>query len=201
MTNAALPRSPAPAASCDVRIVAEQAVDVFAREILLDEAFGAARFRKTCERLRVGRAPARGLALAAHDDGCLIGTVRLWHVRAGGVPALMLGPLAVAKSHRGLGIGDMLMRNALSRATVRGHRAIILVGDAPYYAKFGFSREAVADLTMPGPVELDRFLGLELAAGALADANGRVIATGEKAGRATSVGLRREVDRCIAAGG
>ena len=186
MTNAALSRSPAPAASCEVRIVAEQAVDVVAREVLLDEAFGPSRFRKTCERLRVGRAPARGLALAARIDGLFVGTVRLWHVRAGGVRALMLGPLAVAGSHRGLGIGDALMREAISHAHLGGHSAIILVGDAPYYAKFGFSHETVAGLSMPGPFELDRFLGLELVTGALAGAKGRVIATGEKLGRSDS---------------
>ncbi len=177
MTNAAITLAPV----FDLRIEDEQPHDVSARETLLDEAFGASRFRKTCQRLRVGRVPARKLALVAWDGARLVGTVRLWHVRAGGVPALMLGPLAVAKSHRGLGIGDALMREAIARARALGHRAIILVGDAPYYAKFGFFRARVMGLTMPGPVELDRFLGFELATDALARAKGRVIATGEKA--------------------
>ena len=92
----------------------------------------------------------------------------------------MLGPLAVAHSHRGLGFGDALMREAIVRARTLGHRAIILVGDAPYYAKFGFSRDCVRKLAMPGPIELDRFLGLELAPGALAQARGRVTARGCK---------------------
>ena len=171
----------------DVRIDGERPADTFARENLLDEAFGPARFRKTCECFRAGRMPARGLALVARDGARLVGTVRLWHVRAGGVSALMLGPLAVAKSHRGLGIGDALMREALARAKAQDHRAVILVGDAPYYAKFGFSR-ALAE-------------GLELVPGALAPAKGRVIATGEKVRRLTSPRVRGEVDRRIAAGG
>ena len=189
MTNAL--RSPG--ACLDVRIDDETRADVVAREALLDAAFGPARFRKTCERLRVGRTPARGLALAARAGDQLVGTIRLWHVHAGGVEALMLGPLAVAANQRGRGIGDALMREAIARAKSLGHRAIVLVGDAPYYAKFDFSREPVRALAMPGPVELERFLGLELAAGALADARGRVVATGRKAMRrpAEEKALRR----------
>ena len=177
--------------TCEVRIDDETRADVTAREALLHEAFGPARFRKTCERLRAGRVPARGLALVARDGARLVGTVRLWHVAAGGVPALMLGPLAVVKSHRGQGVGDTLMREVLARATALGHRAIVLVGDAPYYAKFGFSRAPVLALAMPGPVELDRFLGRELAPGALAEARGRVIATGDLAMPASAGGRAR----------
>lgn len=166
-----------------LRIEDEAPADVFAREKLLDAALGPARWTKTCELLRAGRVPARGLALVARDGAKLVGTVRLWPVVAGGVPALMLGPLAVAPSHRKAGIGARLMQEALARAKVLGHKAVLLVGDAPYYARFGFSPALTADLTMPGPVERERFLALELAPGALAQANGRVIATGAKAAR------------------
>src|SRR3954464_2462688 len=84
-------------------IRAERAVDVAAREALLDACFGANRATRTCQRLRDGRAPAQGLAFAAVRNGELVGTVRLWHVAAGGRPALVLGPLAVDPSCRGLG--------------------------------------------------------------------------------------------------
>ncbi len=76
-------------------IRAERASDVVAREALLDACFGENRHLRTCQRLRDGRAPAEGLALSVVRRGRLVGTVRLWHVSAGGVPALMLGPLAV----------------------------------------------------------------------------------------------------------
>src|SRR5215467_3784183 len=79
-------------------IRAERASDVVAREALLDACFGANRHTRTCQRLRDGRAPAEGLALSAVREGRLIGTVRLWHVSAGGIPALVLGPLAVDAS-------------------------------------------------------------------------------------------------------
>ncbi|WP_246725292.1 GNAT family N-acetyltransferase [Beijerinckia sp. L45] len=171
---------PAPAlqAADPITIDVERESDVFAREALLDTAFGPARFRKTCQKLRIGRLPARGLALVARLDGQLVGTVRLWHVMAGGVSALMLGPLAVDSRYREHGIGTRLMDEAILRAKAYGHEAILLVGDAPYYARFGFVRRHTLGLRLPGPVENDRFLGLELQAGALATAKGLVKATG-----------------------
>ncbi len=160
-------------------IDAERPTDVFAREKLLDATMGPGRFLKTSQKLRVGRAPA--LALVARDEtGRVIGTIRLWHVEAGGVPALLLGPLAVAADRRCDGIGGALMREAICRAKNAGHGAILLVGDAPYYARFGFDRRTTEKLQMPGPVELDRFLGLELRDGALAEARGRLRATGPR---------------------
>ncbi|MDR4307048.1 N-acetyltransferase [Chelatococcus sambhunathii] len=161
-------------------ILDEAPADAGAREALLDRAFGPARFTKTCERLREGRIPARGLALKAVDDsGRMIGTLRFWHVSIGAErPALMLGPLAVESEAREGGVGSALMRAGLARAAELGHEAVILVGNKPYYERFGFSGEATAELAMPGPVERDRFLALELRAGALAGASGEVRGTG-----------------------
>ena len=104
----------------------------------------------------------------------------MWHVSAGGIPALMLGPLAVEASSRKFGVGTALMDHALA-AAARGHRAVILLGDAPYYARFGFSAEKTAGLSLPGPFERDRLLGLELTAGALDGACGMIVPTGAKA--------------------
>jgi predicted N-acetyltransferase YhbS len=162
-------------------IRAEKTSDVVAREALLDACFGENRHLRTCQRLRDGRAPAEGLAFSAMAEGRLVGTLRLWHVSAGGIPALMLGPLAVEASSRKFGAGTALMDHALAAATTRGHRAVILLGDAPYYARFGFSPEKMAELSLPGPFERDRLLGLELAADALDGACGMIVATGAKA--------------------
>jgi predicted N-acetyltransferase YhbS len=159
-------------------IRAEKASDVAARETLLDACFGDNRHLRTCQRLRDGRAPAEGLAFSAERQGQLVGTLRLWHVSAGGVPALMLGPLAVDNTSRKFGVGTALMDRALAAATTHGHRALILLGDAPYYARFGFSGEKMAALSLPGPFERDRLLGLELHEGALDHANGVIVATG-----------------------
>ncbi|MFO1091405.1 MAG: N-acetyltransferase [Hyphomicrobiales bacterium] len=169
-----------------VHIREENVRDVEARDVLLDEAFGDCRFRKTSERLREDRLPAAGLSLVAvtaggRDEaaGRLVGTVRLWNVTAGPRrPALLLGPLAVAEEHRGRGVGGRLMTAALERARALGHRAVLLVGDAPYYGRFGFTAEATGDLWLPGPVERERFLGLELEHASLAGARGLVSPTG-----------------------
>ena len=159
-------------------IRAERASDVTAREKLLDLSFGEGRHLRTCQRLRDDRAPAEGLALSAVREGILVGTLRLWHVSAGGVPALVLGPLAVDSGCRDLGIGAALVTRALDRAQAYGHGAVILLGDAPYYARFGFSGRKTGELTLPGPFERDRLLGLELVEVALDGAWGMVVPTG-----------------------
>ena len=165
-------------------IRAERASDVAAREALLDACFGANRHTRTCQRLRDGRAPAEGLAFSVVRQGRLVGTVRLWHVSAGGKPALVLGPLAVDASCRGLGIGAALMDHALAAAKARRHGAVILLGDAPYYARFGFAPLKTGELSLPGPFERDRLLGLELREGALDGAWGMIAATGAEAPKA-----------------
>jgi len=114
----------------------------------------------------------------------LVGTLRLWHVSAGGVPALVLGPLAVDPSCRKLGIGGALVQRALAAAKARGHGAVLLLGDAPYYARFGFSALKTGELSLPGPFERDRLLGLELRAGALDGAWGMIVPTGAAAPQA-----------------
>jgi predicted N-acetyltransferase YhbS len=165
-------------------IRAERSSDVAAREALLDACFGANRHTRTCQRLRDGRAPAEGLALSAMREGRLVGTVRLWHVSAGGVPALMLGPLAVENECRKFGLGAALMEQALAAAKELGHGAVILLGDAPYYSRFGFSPLKTGELSLPGPFERDRLLGLELREGALRGAWGMIVPTGAAAAEA-----------------
>ena len=172
-------------------IRAERAGDVAAREALLDACFGEDRNSRTCQRLRDGRAPAEGLSLSAVREGKLVGTVRLWHVSAGGRPALVLGPLAVDEACRKLGIGAALIARALAAAFARGHRAVILLGDAPYYARFGFSAEKTGELVLPGPFERNRLLGLELSEGALDGAWGMVAPTGAAAPKLRAVRSRK----------
>jgi len=165
-----------------VTIRHELAGDAAPREALLDRAFGKTRRRKTSERLREGRLPAEGLAFTATDGkGRLIGTLRLWNVIAGSAgPALLLGPLAVDCRHQKKGIGAALMHRALSEAARLGHAAVILVGDAPYHGRFGFEQAFTRSLHLPGPVERERFLGLELVPGALDGAEGLVMASGSR---------------------
>jgi hypothetical protein len=162
-------------------IRAERTSDVVAREALLDACFGDNRHTRTCQRLRDGRTPAEGLALSAVARGKLVGTVRLWHVSAGGIPALILGPLAVGGAYRKLGVGAALMDHALAAARARGHRAVLLLGDAPYYVRFGFSAQKTGELQLPGAFERERLLALELVDGALDGAWGMIVPTGASA--------------------
>jgi predicted N-acetyltransferase YhbS len=179
----ALPNAPVALApdAAPFAIRSERASDVPAREALLDACFGANRHARTCQRLRDGRAPAEGLAFSAVRRGRLVGTIRLWHVSAGGVPALVLGPLAVDPSFRKLGVAAALTKHALAAARARGHGAVVLLGDAPYYARFGFSALKTGELSLPGPFERDRLLGFELREGALDGAWGMIVPTGTAA--------------------
>lgn len=162
-----------------IEIRHERPDDVVARERLLDACFGPARFLKASERLREGRLPAEGLALSAQRHGRVVGTVRLWHVEAGpGRAALLLGPLAVDPTLQGHGLGTTLMWTAISKAKALCHGGVLLMGDAAYYARFGFSAGLARGLAMPGPFERSRFLGLDLRRGALDGATGILRATG-----------------------
>lgn len=162
-----------------IAIRQERKTDAAARELLLDRAYGPARFTKCSARLREDRMPAQGLSFVAIEGGAIVGTVRLWDVSAGpGRKALLLGPLAVSPEHQSKGIGGKLMKQAIATARMRGHGAILLVGDAPYYGRFGFSAEKTGLLSMPGRYQQDRLLALELTAGALDGARGMIGATG-----------------------
>ncbi|MBZ9708981.1 N-acetyltransferase [Mesorhizobium sp. ESP7-2] len=162
-------------------MVAETVADVAAREALLDRAMGPKRKTKSSEKLRRGRRPSEGLAFVARDaSGGVAGTVRLWDVTLGegGPAALLLGPLAVDPSLTSAGIGSALMRHAIAEAARLGHAAILLVGDEPYYGRFGFSAARTGALAMPGPYERHRLLALELVDGALDGAEGTLKASG-----------------------
>jgi predicted N-acetyltransferase YhbS len=166
-----------------IAIVAESEADFAAREALLDQAMGPKRRTKSSEKLRRGRRPSEGLAFVARDAaGAVVGTVRLWDVTLGegGPAALLLGPLAVDPSLNGAGIGSTLMRHAIAEAKRLGHAAILLVGDAPYYGRFGFSAAKTDSLAMPGPYERHRLLALELVERALDGAAGTLKASGRK---------------------
>jgi predicted N-acetyltransferase YhbS len=161
-----------------VTIRHERPADVAACEALLDLSYGPVRFTKPSERLRTGHLPE--LALVAAEGRRIIGTVRLWPVSAGShCKALLLGPLAVHPDRRGRGIGAALVERALRHALRRRYGAVLLVGDAAYYARFGFSSEKTAALWLPGLCERHRLLARELAPGALDGARGLLCARGQ----------------------
>ena len=170
-----------------ITIRPEKPADIAARETLLDVAYGASRFTKPSQRLREGREPAPSFVALEH--GRLIGTVRLWPVSAGR-PALLLGPLAVHPDCRQRGIGSALVRRAIRAARVARHGALVLVGDAAYYGRFGFTAAHTGALSMPGAYERDRLLALALVPGALDGARGLIRAGDAPARRRAAADVR-----------
>jgi predicted N-acetyltransferase YhbS len=143
----------------------EQVDDAAAIEALNDDGFGPGRYAKAAYRLRDGVNCDPDLSFVAIEDGILRGSIRFWPVNIGGTPALLLGPLAVQSDQRGRGIGISLMKRGIQEAGKRGHKAIILVGDAPYYARVGFTPIPPGRIRFPNPVNPARILGLSLSLG------------------------------------
>lgn len=141
--------SPAPVSGLD----AETPADAPAIEALVLAAFGPGRYAKTAERLRERAAIVAGFVV--HEGGALLGSVRLWSITIGGEPALFLGPIAVAADSRKAGLGADLVQACLTFAAGTG-QGVLLVGDAPYFGRFGFT--AVPGVRMPGPVDPRRLL-------------------------------------------
>src|ERR1700733_7506562 len=144
----------------------EARADALHIEQLTEHSFGPGRFAKSVYRLREGVDPELDLGFVAIEDGGLRGSVRFWPVFVGATPTLLLGPLAVQSDQRGRGIGIALMNRGIEESRARGHRAIILVGDPPYYARVGFAPIARGRIRFPGPVDPARILGLGLVEGA-----------------------------------
>jgi predicted N-acetyltransferase YhbS len=113
------------------------------------------------------------LSLVARDElNSVAGAIRYWPVRVGGAQALLLGPIAVHPTHQGEGLGAVLMQDSMARARALGWARVLLVGDEPYYGRFGFSK--LNDVVMPPPTNPDRVLGHELTEGAWDDIHGDV---------------------------
>jgi predicted N-acetyltransferase YhbS len=159
-----------------VQIRHELPGDADAIQHLHERAFGPGRFARTAFRLREGVPERLDLSFAALVGTLLVGSVRMSPILAGREEALALGPLAVEPAFEGRGIGAALMGGALEAAKEAGHGLVLLVGDQPYYARFGFKPVPKGRLEMPGPVDPARFLVAELDPGALDRASGRVLA-------------------------
>ena len=143
-------------------------------ERLAERAFGPGRFARTAYRLREGVAPAYDLSLIARVATLVVGANRMTPIRLGGKPALLLGPLIVDPAFHGRGVGGAMVRRSCELAVKAGWTLVFLVGDAPYYERFGFQRVAPGRLVMPGPVDPARMLARELVPGAFEGVSGAV---------------------------
>ena len=152
----------------------EQGEDAPLIDALVSASFGPGRYAKSAYRLRDGVAPERNLSFVAIEQGVFRGSVRFWPVYVGMERALLLGPLAVQSDQRGRGIGIALMQRGIEEAKETDYRAIILVGDEPYYSRVGFKAIEPGRVKIFGPVDPARVLGLALAEGALKTLEGQV---------------------------
>ena len=132
-------------------------------EALYDLCFAPGRTALSSYRLRDGTDPVADLSRVARDaDGTLAGAIRYWPVRIGEARALLLGPIAVHPTRQGEGLGALLIEESLDDAAP--WTRVLLVGDAPYYGRFGFER--LDHVEMPPPTNPDRVLGRALVPGA-----------------------------------
>lgn len=151
----------------------ETAQDVHEVEALFDLCFAPGREALSSYRLRDNVAPVAALNLVARDrDGVLAGAIRFWPVLVGGAEALLLGPIAVHPTRQGEGLAGDLIRHALGLACEQQWSRVMLVGDAPYYARFGF--EKLVGVAMPPPTNPDRVLGRALQPDAWREITGEV---------------------------
>lgn len=140
------------------QILVERPEHARAVDVLIDRAFGPGRFAKSSERLREGNRKLDDCSFVALHEGRVIGSVRLWPVSVGGAPVAFLGPLAVDSAERSHGLGQALVEAACAAAAKAGWRAVLLVGDAPYFGRIGFAAEPAAQAVMPGPADQRRVL-------------------------------------------
>lgn len=139
--------------TAELTLEPEAPFDAITVDRLVADAFGPGRWAKTAERLREGSLPVAGWV--ARHSGRAVGTVRLWPILIGATPALFLGPIAVDASERRSGLGARLVEAAVAWAGERD-QGILLVGDTPYFGRFGF--EQANEVRLPGPVDRRRVL-------------------------------------------
>ena len=160
-----------PSASFQIRNESES--DASALSEFSAEAFGPGRFARSAYRVREGVPPVAPLSLTGWRDGRLVGGIRFTAVSIGEEShALLLGPLVVDPAHKGNGHGKALVGEGLDRARAQGFRLVVLVGDMPYYGRFGFVPVPRGQIALPGPVDPARLLTLELVPDALKGAVG-----------------------------
>jgi predicted N-acetyltransferase YhbS len=161
----------------DVTIRPATPDDLPAIRALQPRAFGPCRFARTAYRIREGLPLISRFCLVAMSPDQLIAAIRFTEVKIGDEPGgLLLGPLAVEPAFAGQGYGKQLVADGLANAKAAGLRLSVLVGNEPYYARFGFVRVPPGQIWLPGPADPARILAAELEPGALSHYRGVVSA-------------------------
>ena len=159
------------------RIAREKPEDAYEVELLFDLAFAPGRAALSSYRLRGAAPPVAELCLCVRDDfDVIVGAIRYWAIRigtpTGDAPALLLGPVAVHPTRQGEGLASELIWESLDIARSLGWKRVLLVGDAPYYGRFGFNR---AEIELPPPTNPERVLAKALVEGGLDGIAGKAL--------------------------
>lgn len=145
--------------------------------------FGPGRFTRSAYRVREGKGHLSRFCLVAYEGRNLVASLRMTEVSVGGTSgAVLLGPIAVDPDHRGRGVGTRLIREALEAARTAGIALVILVGDEPYYGRFGFKIAPPGRIAFPGPVNPARLLVREFEPGAVDRLRGVIAAEPARVG-------------------
>ncbi len=141
--------------------LSSDSVDPSAIADLLDMCFGPARNRRTAALLREGAPRIEQACFVVLDGHRLVGSVEAhlleWRHPAATRKIALLGPLVSHPDRRGERIGSRLMDLCLAELDKLA-LPVMLIGDAPYYCRWGFSAAHTAEWQLPGPVDRSRLL-------------------------------------------
>ena len=117
------------------------------------------------------------VSLVAVDDTTVVGHIMLSPVSLSDHPNLVimgLAPMAVLPEHQNKGVGFALVRAGLERCRELGAGAVVVLGHASYYPRFGFAPSTQFGIRSEYNVPDDVFMVLELTPGYLSDAVGTI---------------------------
>jgi len=132
-----------------------------------ETAFPTAAEANLVDRLRAnGKAV---IALVAEDGASIVGHILFSPVALeplAGTVGLGLAPVAVMPDHEKHGLGRRLIQNGLAECHKWGAGFVVVIGDPPYYGRFGFEPAEKHGLRSEY-VEGDSFMVFKLASGTL----------------------------------
>ncbi len=117
------------------------------------------------------------VSLVADDDDAIVGHILFSPVTLtahAGLTIMGIAPMAVAPARQRQGIGTALVREGLDRCRRLGVGAVIVLGHAEYYPRFGFTPASHFGLISEYDVPDDVFMALELSQGVLRGKSGTI---------------------------
>jgi putative acetyltransferase len=146
----------------------EQAADIAAIRQVNLSAFETATEADLVDALRDQARPL--VSLVAEDDGAIVGHILFSPMTLPSRPDLRimgLAPMAVMPARQREGIGSALAKAGIAACRDLGFGAVVVLGHAEYYPRFGFVPASRFGLRSEYDVPDDVFMAMELQSGAL----------------------------------